>query len=193
MDSDVSTTSSRSDYLRYFQDELGLEPRSARLMLRAERLQEKGEIGQAALYFAEVLRVHPACEEASMNIEMITKTKGATSAAPNSPQSQPDSRSPMDRWLCESIRRQPNQSTVENEHPGLVLRLLGQARLIRGAERAGAQALSLPRVVKEEEKNWPPPWIYSAARQHWRNSHFGRGPQDNFEECMAIIEYEHSY
>eukprot|EP00927_Polykrikos_kofoidii_P040069 TRINITY_DN34312_c0_g1_i1.p1 TRINITY_DN34312_c0_g1~~TRINITY_DN34312_c0_g1_i1.p1 ORF type:complete len:410 (+),score=40.55 TRINITY_DN34312_c0_g1_i1:103-1332(+) len=71
--SSLSTTSSRSEQMLYFRDHCGLDDQAARLVVRAERLQEKGQLQQAALYFREVLRISPTCREAQFNLEMIER------------------------------------------------------------------------------------------------------------------------
>merc|ERR1712217_895160 len=43
------------------------------MMVRGERLQEKGQVEQALVYFQEVLRQYPNCDEAKINLNMILK------------------------------------------------------------------------------------------------------------------------
>eukprot|EP00419_Tripos_fusus_P064802 CAMPEP_0172930184 /NCGR_PEP_ID=MMETSP1075-20121228/218861_1 /TAXON_ID=2916 /ORGANISM="Ceratium fusus, Strain PA161109" /LENGTH=256 /DNA_ID=CAMNT_0013791493 /DNA_START=99 /DNA_END=870 /DNA_ORIENTATION=- len=49
---------------------------TAKLLLRGERLQEKGQLDQARFYFEEVLLKIPACTEAEMNLDMIKRALG---------------------------------------------------------------------------------------------------------------------
>jgi len=105
--SDVSPTSSRESNLSFFQSQyLNMDDRTAKLLLRGERLQEKGQLDQAQFYFEEVLlstaklllrgerlqekgqldqaRFYfeevllkiPACTEAEMNLDMIKRALG---------------------------------------------------------------------------------------------------------------------
>lgn len=69
--SQQTTASSRAEQMSYLMRELGLDRASARLLYRAERLQEKGQLEQALRYFAQVLATRPDCEEAAVNSRMI--------------------------------------------------------------------------------------------------------------------------
>lgn len=69
--SDLSSTSSRSEQMAFFMEDLNLDRPTAMLMYRAERLQEKGQLRQALRYFEQVLSAKPDCEEARVNARMI--------------------------------------------------------------------------------------------------------------------------
>jgi len=71
----LSSTSSRSQQLQYFRESCDLDDHAARMIVRAERLQEKGQLEQAALYFKEVIRISPNCVEAKINLEMIERAR----------------------------------------------------------------------------------------------------------------------
>jgi len=79
--SQTSSTSSRADHLEYFKQQFGLDDAHAALLLRAERLQEKGQVDQALMYFQAVLRVYPGCSEARMNVDMILRARQDSSSA----------------------------------------------------------------------------------------------------------------
>ena len=61
--SETSATSSRSEYLEFFKEQYGLDDANARLLLRAERLQEKGQVDQSLAYFQQVLTAYPNCHQ----------------------------------------------------------------------------------------------------------------------------------
>lgn len=63
----------RFENLEYFRRELGLDDAHARILLRAERLQETGQVDSAAVYFKKVLEAYPGCEEARVNLEMLSR------------------------------------------------------------------------------------------------------------------------
>lgn len=79
--STFSSATNRSENLHYFKTELGLDDTYARLLMRAERLQEKGEIAQALTYFQKVLDAYPECNEAKINIEMIQRMHATSGEA----------------------------------------------------------------------------------------------------------------
>eukprot|EP00930_Biecheleria_cincta_P048412 TRINITY_DN33728_c0_g1_i1.p1 TRINITY_DN33728_c0_g1~~TRINITY_DN33728_c0_g1_i1.p1 ORF type:complete len:421 (+),score=81.60 TRINITY_DN33728_c0_g1_i1:178-1440(+) len=66
-----SVSSSRSEKIDFYKDCYGMDGRSAHMMVRGEKLQEKGQIAQAALYFKKVLQACPACMDADINLEVI--------------------------------------------------------------------------------------------------------------------------
>eukprot|EP00747_Dinoflagellata_sp_TGD_P181108 gnl/TRDRNA2_/TRDRNA2_34617_c0_seq1.p1 gnl/TRDRNA2_/TRDRNA2_34617_c0~~gnl/TRDRNA2_/TRDRNA2_34617_c0_seq1.p1 ORF type:complete len:224 (-),score=50.17 gnl/TRDRNA2_/TRDRNA2_34617_c0_seq1:331-1002(-) len=79
----ASADSKMSDALRFFKDQ-GLDDKSAHILLRAERLQDKGQIDQALVYYQEVLSANPGCTEARVNVDMIRRMQACTSGSTNS-------------------------------------------------------------------------------------------------------------
>lgn len=73
LNSDVSTTSSRESNLNYYTHAFSIDDKTARLLLRGERLQEKGQLHQALVYFDHVLAICPSCTEAAINKDMIER------------------------------------------------------------------------------------------------------------------------
>jgi len=73
----VSSTgaSTRQEACEHFQQMYGMDMSTAHMLARAERLQEKGQLEQALLYFNEVLAKYPNVNEARMNIDMIHRMR----------------------------------------------------------------------------------------------------------------------
>uniref|UniRef100_A0A7S1MJ74 Tetratricopeptide repeat protein n=1 Tax=Alexandrium catenella TaxID=2925 RepID=A0A7S1MJ74_ALECA len=78
----TSTSSCREDNIAYFMSSHGLDRDSAQLLHRGERLQEKGQLDQALLYFRRVLDRHPGCVEARTNVTLITDFMNARTLPP---------------------------------------------------------------------------------------------------------------
>jgi hypothetical protein len=53
--------------MNYWTNVLGLDRGTAALLIRAERLQEKGQLRQALKYYEVVLSASPECPEAVVN------------------------------------------------------------------------------------------------------------------------------
>eukprot|EP00931_Biecheleriopsis_adriatica_P115839 TRINITY_DN91595_c0_g1_i1.p1 TRINITY_DN91595_c0_g1~~TRINITY_DN91595_c0_g1_i1.p1 ORF type:complete len:215 (-),score=40.62 TRINITY_DN91595_c0_g1_i1:108-752(-) len=79
--SEMSGASSRNDTLQYLKKEYGLDDIHAKILYRAERLQEKGQVDQALTYFQAVLAAYPMCKEAEINVRMIQQQKHGSSGA----------------------------------------------------------------------------------------------------------------
>jgi hypothetical protein len=69
--STLSESSSRTEHMAFWTNVMGMDPASAALLYRAERLQEKGQVRQAIKYYESVLLKSPECTEAIGNIRIL--------------------------------------------------------------------------------------------------------------------------
>mmetsp|Transcript_113725 Transcript_113725/g.226341 ORF Transcript_113725/g.226341 Transcript_113725/m.226341 type:complete len:144 (+) Transcript_113725:46-477(+) len=72
LSSELSSTGSKSEDLANLQETWGLDAKHARILLRAQRLEEKGQLDLALTYFKAVLGPYPECQEAIESMDMIT-------------------------------------------------------------------------------------------------------------------------
>jgi hypothetical protein len=65
------TRSSRKEHMAFLTNVMGMDPASAAMLYRAERLQEKGQLRQAIIYYETVLSKCSNCTEAIVNIRIV--------------------------------------------------------------------------------------------------------------------------
>ena len=94
-------------------NDVSLDRRTAAMMYRAERLQEKGQLQQALRYFDRVLGSHPTCEEAAVNARMIREQLAEEGGAPRplEPVTEDEVQSPAGAAAGPSAHAAPLQST----------------------------------------------------------------------------------
>lgn len=76
--SSVSSASSRAADIEHYKDTYNVDHDCACLLVRAERLQEKGQNDQALIYFERVLQNYPDITEARVNAQMIRDMTAAS-------------------------------------------------------------------------------------------------------------------
>jgi len=127
MASQLSDSSTRSENIKHFTETYGIDDATAQLLYRAEKLQEKGQLDQALVYFKEVLQSHPHVNEARMNVDMIRRMQSqATSTVRTLPRAATISWYGEDPSLpglaCEhyrEVKRLPNGRSEFTEGSGL--------------------------------------------------------------------------
>jgi hypothetical protein len=153
MASEQSVASSRSEMVAFFQSAHGLDRQTADLLYRAERLQEKGQIAQAIVYYNEVLQVVPGCEVAQQNISLLARTQLPNVVrALSSARAEAEQQTARERAEEQARARAAEQAATNAEEERKRLKEQKRKREQDMAAAAAAAAAAEPKPKKRKER-----------------------------------------